>query len=708
MTQFRPMLDGRRARLALFILALLYAFVAGLRTLGDFDLGWQLATGRWIVQHGHIPFADVFSYTASGTEWIYPVLSQILLYLFYVIGGYGLLSWLGAAACVSTVALLLRRSSTLGVVLAIASVPLIAACTPPRAEMFTAVMFAAYVNLLWHYHQSGEGPLWLLPVLMCLWVNLHLGFIAGLAMCVAYILMELEDAIAPSRRLGALLRLKKAAPWLVATLAATVVNPWGWRVYAAIQRQGGIAQTHSMWISEWQGLRLTPSALEKALAWRDPESAVLWLIFAACIAVLCALAKRQVVPAFVLASAIYLVIRAIRMEACFATITVVIGGTVLSQTLNSLYKNRIATKLEISAGNRVFAVIVSVVVIACFVGVRGFDLITDRLYLSTPFTFSLFGAGESPWQPQQAAAFVLKEQLPRNLFNDFNSGGFVVWKLAPSYPDYIDGRSVPFGGSLLLRNSSLLEESLDSAAWGSEAGTRGINTMLLSMDYEAGNALRSLGSYCNAERWRPVFLDAFGAVFLRVSPETTDLVHRLQIDCRTVQFADPPGTASRAAQFRYLLNVGAIFVILDRNDEAMQRLEKAEQIFADNAFLHYAKGIALGNLGFAKDSERELLTSIKLGSIDDAPAALARMYEQDGRYAEEAEVLRSAADQSNRSHWLYLMLGNVEIRLGHADLALKSFQNAERESPFRGEAYSLGEEFRSQIAAGKQRAMSAQ
>ena len=51
------------------------------------------------------------------------------------------------------------------------------------------------------------------------------------------------------------------------------------------------------------------------------------------------------------------------------------------------------------------------------------------------------------------------------------------------------------------------------------------------------------------------------------------------------------------------------------------------------------------------------------------------------------------------------MLGNVELRLGHADLALTSFENAERESPFRGEAYSLGTEFRLQIAAGKQHAM---
>ena len=472
-------------------------------------------------------------------------------------------------------------------------------------------------------------------------MNLHLGFMAGLAMCGAFVLLELEDAVTRSRRSGALLRLKNAAPWLIATLAATVVNPWGWRIYAAIERQGSIVQTHSLWIWEWQGLRLTPGALAKAFAWRDPDSAVLWLIFATSIAVLCALARRNFVPAFLLASAIYVVIHAIRMEASFACITVVMGGAVLSQTLSSVHNSGIARRFNMSARSKALAAITLVVVIAGFVGARCFDLVTNRMYLHTPFAFSIFGEGQSFWAPEQAAGFVLKEKLPRNLFNDFNSGGFAVWKLSPTYPDYIDGRSVPFGGSLLLRNTSLLEESLDSAAWSSEAGARGINTLLLSMDYEGGTALRSLGSYCDAQRWRPVFLDAFGAVFLRVVPETEYLVHRLQIDCKTVQFADPPASAPSAEQFRYLLNAGTILVVLDRNDEAIQCLEKAEHIFTDNAFLHYAKGIALGNMGYARDSEQELVTSVKLGSTDDAPAALARKYDQEGRYAEEAEVLEA-------------------------------------------------------------------
>src|SRR6266496_2054808 len=96
-------------RHALVLLACVYAALIALHTLTDFDLGWQLATGRWVVQHHVIPSTDLLSYTAQGQPWIYPVLSGIIFYGAYVLGGYGLLSCLGALACLITVALLLRR-----------------------------------------------------------------------------------------------------------------------------------------------------------------------------------------------------------------------------------------------------------------------------------------------------------------------------------------------------------------------------------------------------------------------------------------------------------------------------------------------------------------------------------------------------------------------------------------------------------------------
>jgi len=128
-----------RDRLLLYALrsvAVIYAFLAGLKTVAEFDLGWQLATARWIVAHRQIPSTDVLSYTAAGQPWIYPVGSGLVFYGLFLLGGYALLSWLTAFGCAGTVALLLRRGSALTAALAIVAVPPIASRVTARAEMF--------------------------------------------------------------------------------------------------------------------------------------------------------------------------------------------------------------------------------------------------------------------------------------------------------------------------------------------------------------------------------------------------------------------------------------------------------------------------------------------------------------------------------------------------------------------------------------------
>src|ERR1700722_10314595 len=91
-------------RVSLVSIALLYAFFAGLRTVGDFDLGWQIATGRYIPQHHSIPSTEVFSYNAQGQPWLYPPLSGVIFYLLYQAGGFAAISWLSSLACVGALA----------------------------------------------------------------------------------------------------------------------------------------------------------------------------------------------------------------------------------------------------------------------------------------------------------------------------------------------------------------------------------------------------------------------------------------------------------------------------------------------------------------------------------------------------------------------------------------------------------------------------
>ena len=162
---------ARNLFFALAAVALIYTFLAAFATVGDPDFGWQLARGRWMVQHHQIFSNDVLSYTVPGASAIYPAFGGIMLYGLFMLGGYSLLSWTCAAVAVGTVALLLRRGSAAAAAVAILVVPFIAMRAVPRSELFAIIIFAAYVSVLWQNFQTGRAQLWLLPLLMVIWVT---------------------------------------------------------------------------------------------------------------------------------------------------------------------------------------------------------------------------------------------------------------------------------------------------------------------------------------------------------------------------------------------------------------------------------------------------------------------------------------------------------------------------------------------------------
>ncbi len=216
----------RMAARTLFGLALAYAFIAGLRTVADFDVGWLLALGRYLVTQHVVPRTDVLSYTASGVPWIYPPFGGALLYLVYTVGGFSALSWINAIGCAAVVAVTVGRSRLLTTSLAILAVPSIAFRTAPRAELFTTFFFAAYLALLCRHRRQEsetEARLWLLPLMMLVWVNVHSGFSSGVVLLGAYVAWELLDCCFASRRLAAVMRLNRDGNQ---RLAEAIVAAW--------------------------------------------------------------------------------------------------------------------------------------------------------------------------------------------------------------------------------------------------------------------------------------------------------------------------------------------------------------------------------------------------------------------------------------------------------------------------------------------------
>ncbi len=687
------------ARRALIVLILLYAFLAGLHTVSDPDLGWMLATGRWIVTHHSLPNVDVLSHTAAGRSFLYPVLSPLILYGAVALGGFALLSWMAAAATLLTTALLLRHATWATLLLALVAVPVMAERTVPRAELFTQILFAAFVAILWHYHRTGRGALFLLPPLMALWANLHPGCIAGLAMCAAYPCIEAGEALIHGWT-EPLARLRRAVGWIVATFAAALLNPYGYSLFTGIFSQGEL-RPRAGWLNEWMPMRFHSGTLREALVFWQPESSMLWLLLLAIVCAAIAFYLRQIVPAAMLLAAAYLAAHAIRMRGDFAAIVVVLGGTLLAEAF-TVVPGLCTLRSRLTPALAALLLLLPVALI----GVRIFDLVSDRLAMRQHPAIR-FGAAASTAYPANAANFVRDNHLPPNLFNDYNSGGYLSFALGPEYRDYIDGRGIPFGPELFLRARSLLEDSLDSPAWRQEAERYDLQTIVVSIDPAVGaGALGSLRQWCQSQSWRPVYLDDVAAVFVRATPANAELLSRLAIRCETqslkASFATPAAPAS-ADRFHHELNSAAIYLVLGRPQESLAAVARAENIYRGNSQIGYFKGLALLQTG-QPSAEAELRRAVDDGSPD-AALLLASLDRQGGRYDDEVQMLRRAAELSIFPPYsIHLQLGYAELAAGHVGKAMDAFADAEHDAEQVDENELQATGFWQALAAGRAQA----
>ena len=689
----------RRVFLVLACLALIYAFLAGFRTVSDLDTGWQLATGRWVVEHHQVPSVDVLSYTAQGQHWIYPVGAGVVFYIAFLLGGYALLSWISAAACAGTVALLMRRGSAVSAAIAILSVPLIAERTPPRADMFTVVLFAAFLSILWENYETGRAALWLLPALMLVWVSVHFGFAAGLGLILAYVGTEiLESIFGAQRRRAAIERLRRAWPWLLMTPAVTLLNPWGWNVYRALLLQERANAEQQTWIAEWEGIRVNWHSAAAAFSQGGARSALFSLLVIAAVAAGVALWRRRLGDAILLIAAAYAPVRHIRMGAVFACVAVIIGG----QNLGWMF-GRIGALLR-PARLRVALAGVAVMLLAILTYARSADLVTNRHYFGSTTDLATFGAGLSWWFPQRAAGFIERENLPGEIFNTYDEGGYVSWRLGPRRRDYIDGRDTLFGLARVQLHRQLLESPPDSAVWNDETSRFNINTILFARG--DGIARGHLKEFCASSTWRPVYLDEVSAVFVRRTPQTESLIQRFPVDCSTAPLPAETVFNSRAEEFAAYVNAAGVLGVLGRNLDALDASDKALAIFPGSVDAHLARAAALTGMNRSTEAEKELLTVIALSPSEYTWSDLGNFYRREGRVTDAIAAMRKATELQADPQSTLVQIGYYALNAGHPDDALEAFDDAVRHASA-SEKKSTGRgSFAYNVASGRAEAWS--
>ncbi|MGA3087437.1 MAG: hypothetical protein ABSD75_02420 [Terriglobales bacterium] len=696
-------------RATFILLVLLSALFAGLHTVADADMGWQLATGRYVVQHHAIPRTDVLSLTSAGKPWMYPPFAGVMLYLTYGMFGYAGLSWFCALACLAVVAYLMRRGDMGSALLAMLAAQSIAARTAPRADLFSTVFFALFLGELWSYHLGRRARPWLLPIVMLLWVNLHPGFIAGLGAIGAYLLVEVADLLFASRRQAILPRLRRVWPWLAACAAATLVNPWGARIYVASVTLSGLGTptrgklNSNTFIDEYQRVPISRSLLYQLIDVRHMENGFTWLLLVAVIIVGLFLWKRQVGSAVIALVALDLGVTHARYIGLFVITIATIGGPLLSESFarngsDSSGRGKDTTLFRVPEAAAILLTVACCGVALLHVA----DFVSSRTYVVFNSDWR-FGAGESSWFPERATAFIRDEALPGNVFEEYALGGYAAWTLGPQYPDFIDGRGDRLSPDLVVEQRSLYRESPDSKLWQAEADRWNLNVLLVATSGFRGLQKMDPFVFCRSANWRLVYMDDVSLVFLRNTPPNRPWIDRLQIDCRT-QPLSPPGQASRPRLYDFYLNSGALFFELRRDRESEGSLRRASTLYPEDPNTHLLLASLYQRQQRYRDAEQEYRASLARNENSGALFSLGLLYAGEGRNQEASEVIERAAGQSTEPLDMYIALGRIQLAQNHPEQGLAAFAEAEKHSPFRNGGESLAPELYAEIAEGNSEA----
>ncbi len=475
----------------LLILIGLYAIpaIAVMTPIFDPDIWWHLRTGQWIVEHGAVPTTDPFSSYGMGKPWIaYSWLYEVLVYGLYSARGLtGMLLYrvvLSVAVVAAIHRLVAKREprfvvATNLVLLAVLGIlPLLNV----RPWLFTILFFTLTLDAVLDLREGrNTKAVWLLPPMYALWANLHIQFIYGLFLLSLATAESMIDVLfrraavennastIPSRRL-----LIVTASCAVATLA-TPYHLHLYRTILDIIRQTGQFQYVTELLS---------------LSFRSPWD---WFVLAATLGAAFSLGWRREVrpfPLLLLAAGAFLSFRA-RRDVWFVVIAAV-AFIATSHSTKAVADRFALTKRRV--------LLVAAGVVAVLVGVGWIRNISER-HLESALAEKY---------PVAAAAVVEQRGYPGPLYNHFNWGGYLIWRL-PNLPVAMDGRGN-------LQGDERIERALATWAgertWPSDPELAAARLVIAQVQYALVSLLR------HDPRFELVYEDEVAVIFVaRPHPE---------------------------------------------------------------------------------------------------------------------------------------------------------------------------------------------
>jgi hypothetical protein len=481
--------------------------------LSDPDYFWHLKAGEYIVSHRALPDGDVFSFTRFGHPWVlHEWLFEVVLFAaFAMLGALGvkLLAALFASAALGVTFMLVRRiapsPAAAFILLICTSIPF-AGAVAPRPQLVTYLFFALFLSILlnYKYHRTRRA-LFVLPLLMVVWVNAHGGYVIGIALIGLFTVTEwlnyrLGTARDPAQRQH-LVRLTQVA---AATALASLLNP-GFIEHWLYPFQV-LGMEANQWIEEWQspnfrdlgsrGYLLLCILLMLSYTYADRKPDMSELLIPGFFLVNGFIAVRHIpIAALTVVPFIALALSRGCTAACAAKWN--------ASPLARKCARAVSGGKQLGQGEVVLNWILLIVIVIV-------------LSLYQPL-FRAHEMRQAEMLPSAAANYVIANRIQGNMFNAYDAGGYLIYRLAPDRKVVIDGRVDVYGDKFF---ADYRDMYMGKASWREKFDKLAIDFVIIENDAPLRQLLLADGSF-NA-----VYRDKRHSVLLRSIPRQPTLLSK--------------------------------------------------------------------------------------------------------------------------------------------------------------------------------------
>jgi hypothetical protein len=471
----------------------LLAALLGTRILFDPDLGFHLKAGQWIVQNHQVPSKDTFTYTASDHDyldihWLY----QVLLYSFYQLGGYSLIS-LVDGGCVlillflTWIRLRLTDAPRWMCVLLLTMVLLgIENRFWGRPETLSCILMSLILWILELRTLREKDLLFLLPFIFIIWANIEGLFAVGWGIVGIYCVANLLQSSKPDN---------KFFFYSALTISACLINPYFFRglVFPFTLLNSIGSDVFRQAIEEFR----SPWTMGGSL-FAVPETFLIYyksFCFFLVLLIAVTFRKRKIREYLLVVVFFGLSVMALRNIQLFLLACAPLAATCWKEVAGDRFRKF----QDMTFGRSLAAWIFTLILLGlCLRVATGAYYASDR-------RLDRFGLGLQT-DCVQAGEFLASYHLDGKMINHFNAGGWLDWQ-APQ-KTFIDGRLEVMGEELF---RELKESSAPGRLW------------LLIKKYQPDiivfspldGGIQWIQDLQKMPDWRPVYLDGNNVIYLR-------------------------------------------------------------------------------------------------------------------------------------------------------------------------------------------------